>query len=165
MTEPIPNTLSLAPEAIVEQLRTLREQIPEYSQLTNINARILRSAAAASIRFIHAAINAIGASLSLQGALGTTQEAMWSQADEAARWAAVEDELRAMLQGVAAANLTRRHRLGLTALQTYSISRQLVRKEDHTDLLPHVEEMRRLNRFGRKRRDEVKPQPQPRPQA
>lgn len=75
------------------------------------------------------------------------------------RWNAVENELRTMLKGVAAANLARRHRLGLGALQTYSIARQLVRKKEHADLLPLVEEMRRLNPFGRKRvsQDVAKP--------
>ncbi|HEX9981981.1 MAG TPA: hypothetical protein VGF69_01835, partial [Thermoanaerobaculia bacterium] len=38
-----------------------------------------------------------------------------------------EDELRTLLEGVSAANLIRRHRLGVTVLQAYSISRQLVR--------------------------------------
>jgi len=61
-----------------------------------------------------------------------------------------------MLRGVAAANLSRRHRVGLITLQTYSISRQLVRKKAHADLLPHVDGMRRLNKFaanaGRRRR-------------
>ena len=64
--------------------------------------------------------------------------------DDTGRWSAVEDELRAMLQGVAAANLSRRHRVGLITLQTYSISRQLVRNKAHADLLPHVDGMRRL---------------------
>ena len=63
---------------------------------------------------------------------------------------------RTMLRGVAAANLSRRHRVGLITLQTYSISRQLVRKKAHANLLPHVDGMRHLNKFaansGRRRR-------------
>src|SRR4029078_11473471 len=70
---------------------------------------------------------------------------------EITRWTAVEDELKAMLKGVSAANLIRRHRLGLAALQAYNISQQLVRHPDHADLLPHVEGMKRLNKFGRRR--------------
>jgi hypothetical protein len=52
---------------------------------------------------------------------------------------------------VAAANLLRRHRIGLTALQTYQAARQLVRSDEHAHLLPLVAEMKRLNRFGKKR--------------
>ena len=142
---------ALTPEAVVEQLRTIRQNIPRYSQLTVAAARPLRGVAIADLRFVDACVNAIGASPALQQALGTTPEAMRLEADEMARWTAVQDELLAMLKGVATANLTRRHRVCLAALQAYSISRQLVRDPEHANLLPHIDEMRRLNRFGRKR--------------
>jgi hypothetical protein len=83
--------------------------------------------------------------------------------DVAGRWTQAADELRAMLQGVEGANLDRRYRLGLTALQVYSISRQLVRKKENSSLLPHVAEMKRLNKFGRKRKKAATPAPQPAP--
>jgi hypothetical protein len=161
-------TNPITPEVLVAELRAYRQRIPEYTQLTPVSSKILRSAAAANIHFVHASINAVGTSSYVQGALGTTDETLWKEADDSARWTAVEDELRALLQGVAAGNLTRRHRLGLTALQVYSISRQLVRKPEHSNLLPHVAEMRRHNRFGRKRNSDPsdtdpKPQPQPQP--
>jgi hypothetical protein len=57
-----------------------------------------------------------------------------------------------MHKGVAAANLSRRYRLGITALQTYAIARQLVRQSEHADLMPHVEAMKRASKFGRRRR-------------
>jgi hypothetical protein len=151
------NDTPSTPEEIVEQLRALRRQIPEYSQLTNADAATLRRAANIDANFVQATINAMGASTAVQNALGRTPDALRQEADDTGRWTAVEDELRAMLKGVIAANLTRRHRIGLTALQTYSISRQLVRQQEHSDLLPHMQEMKRLNRFGRRRRV---PQPQ-----
>ena len=52
-------------------------------------------------------------------------------------------------------------RVGLAVLQVYSIARQLVRKKEHADLLPHVENMRRTNPFGRRRA----PQPEAKPAA
>jgi hypothetical protein len=76
---------------------------------------------------------------------------MQQAATEVQQWTVVEDELRAMLKGVAAANLTRRHRIGRAALQAYGITRMLVRDPDNADLLPHFAEMKRLNRFGRGR--------------
>jgi hypothetical protein len=157
----------ITPEVLVAQLRAYRLQIPEYTQLTTVSSRALQAAAAVNIHFLHASINAVGTSSSVQGALSTTQETLWQETDDAARWTAVEDELRAFLKGITAANLTRRHRLGLTALQVYSISRQLVRKPEHADLLPHVAEMRRQNRFGRSRKStppDGEPEPQPKPQ-
>ena len=85
------------------------------------------------------------ASPASSGARPQTQQTV-----DADRWTAVEDELRAMLNGVAAANLVRRHRIGLTALQTYNICRQLVRQKEHAALLPPVQGMKRLNKFGKK---------------
>jgi hypothetical protein len=137
------------PESMVEQLRALRQQVPSYSQLTTSESRSLRIAAGADPAFVHASINAVGASPGVEAALGITSEALRVEADEAVRWTAVEDELRAMLKGVTAANLTRRHRLGTFALQAYGISRMLVRRAENADLLPHLADMKRLNRFGR----------------
>jgi hypothetical protein len=155
----------ITPEAIVEQLRALRSQIPEYQQLPVVSARQLASAASVDPKFVHATINGIGASERVQAVLGTSAEDMRQEADDSVRWGAVEDELRAMLKGVATANLKRRHRIGLTALQTYSITKQLIRQDEHADLLPHFREMRRLNPFGRHRKatPEEPPQPQPQP--
>jgi hypothetical protein len=134
---------------MVEQLRALRQQVPSYSQLTTAEAQSLRAVAGADPAFVHASITAIGASPRVEAVLGITSEALRLEADEAVRWTAVEDELRATLKGVAAANLTRRHRLATFALQAYGISRMLVRRAENADLLPHLAEMKRLNRFGR----------------
>jgi hypothetical protein len=137
------------PESVVEQLRALRQQIPSYSQLTTAETQSLRAVAGADPAFVHASINAIGASPGVEAAIGITSDALRLETDEAVRWSAVEDELRAMLKGVIAANLTRRHRIGTFALQAYGISRMLVRRAENADLLPHLAEMKRLNRFGR----------------
>ena len=139
------------PESLVEQLRALRLQVPSYSQLTIAEARSLRSAAGADPAFVNAAIGVIGASPVVLSAVGLTPAAMQQAATEVQQWTVVEDELRAMLKGVAAANLTRRHRIGRAALQAYGITRMLVRDPDNADLLPHFAEMKRLNRFGHRR--------------
>jgi hypothetical protein len=84
-------------------------------------------------------------------AVGITPEAMQQVTTEIQQWTVVEDELRAMLKGVAAAKLTRRHRIGRAALKAYGVTRMLVRHPDNADLLPHFAETKRLNRFGRGR--------------
>ena len=158
---PVPKEAPLEPEQIVEQLRVLRTRIPEYSQLTIERGRVLRGAANAAAGFVQAAINSIGASDAVRQAVGTSADELWREFELAARWTAVEDELRALLKGVVASNLTRRHRIGLSSLRAYQIGRQLVRNEENSDLLPHVAEMRRLNRFGRRRRKEDPATPVP----
>ena len=75
--------------------------------------------------------------------------------DEANRWTAVEDELRAMLNGVAGANLIRRQRVAIIAAQASTISSMLARDPAHAVLVPHVQEIRRLKRFTRRKSDKV----------
>jgi len=152
-------TTPFTPEQVLEQLRVLRDHVPDFGPLAVSESSSLHAAANVPADLVAEAINTIGASRSIEAALGKTPAALLVEQDEAARWSAVEAELRTMLSGVAAANLSRRHRLGLTALQTYNITRQLVRQKEHADLLPHVEAMRRLNRFGRRRRGPADPPP------
>lgn len=142
--DPVPTAIT--PEDLVAQLRAYRERIPDYGQLTTTASRQRHRVAFLKTGFVVASINAAGASDTVQSALGQTPAEMQQQQSEIVRWTAVEDELRAMLKGVVAANLVRRHRLGTAALQTYSISRNLVRQPEHADLLPHVQEMQRLSK-------------------
>lgn len=166
---PIPNAATdpsptpITPEDLVAQLRAFRDRIPEYGQLTTAERLNKRRAASLKPGFVVASINAVGASGTVQTAVGQTAEDLVQQQSDIVRWAAVEDELRAMLKGVVSANLIRRHRLGVVALQSYSISRNLVRNPEHADLLPHVDEMKRLSKPGRKKSDPHQPTPSPVP--
>jgi hypothetical protein len=152
----------MTPEAFVEHLRALRTNIPDYAQFPPKQANSIRRVAHLDADFSQAAINALGASDSVRAALGRNPEELQAESDTIRRWSAVEDEMRALYRGVVTANLVRRHRLGLTVLQTYSITQQLVRQPEHSDLLPHVEHMKRMNRFSRRRKEDT-PQPQPAP--
>jgi hypothetical protein len=144
-------TTPLTPEQIVEQLRALREHVPDYQQLTTADAQPLQPAANVSEAFVQTSINAVSALPVMETTLGRSAQDLRDDTTEAARWTAVEDELRAMLKGVEAANLTRRHRIGQTALHAFGIARQLARRPEHADLLPHISELKRLNRVRRTR--------------
>lgn len=148
---------AVTPEAIVEQLRAMRQQIPEYVQLPAAEVKAIQAAASVHPQFAQAAINAIGASPAVLNVVGRTPEELQLEAETTARWSKVEDELRSMLQGVASANLTRRSRLGQAALLTYAVSKSLVRSPDHAALLPHVALMRKTNRIGHPRRQATPP--------
>ena len=148
---------AVTPEMIVEQLRAMRQHIPDYVHLPIAEARTIQTIANVHPQFAQAAINAIGASPTVQESVGRTPEELQQEAETSARWSKVEDELLAMLKGVVAANLTRRHRLGQAALVAYSVSKGLVRSRTHAALIPHVSLMRKTNRLGRSR----KPAPQP----
>ena len=164
MSSIIQPTNPVQPEEVVQQLRALRGQIPDFIQLPRADAMSLTRTASVDARFIQTTINAVGASDALRSALGRSAEELRQDAEFTARWGAVAEELRAMLKGVESALTVRRHRLGLTALQAYNIGRQLVRQKEHAHLLPHIAAMRQRNKFGRRRaKSSEPPQPQPGP--
>src|ERR1700682_2294991 len=140
----------LDPVTLIEQVRALRQQIPEFTHLPSRDKQALSRAASLHPDFVQGAITVVGASTGVQDILGSTLDALHQQTDDATRWATAEDEVKALLDGIHAANLVRKHRIGLVALQAYAIGRQLVPQKEHAGLLPHVEELQRLNRIGKR---------------
>jgi hypothetical protein len=159
-----PTVVVLSPEEVVQQLRMLRAQMSLLDPEPGRSA-LRRRLAHVNADFVLAAINAVGTSDVVQSALGRTDEELRQESAVNARWTAVADELRALLQSVLMANTVRRQRLGLAALQTYQICVQLAREEGHaTRLNAHIAEMKRLNRFGRtSRKTPSSPTPAPAP--
>ena len=149
LADPTPAPTQVSPQAIVAQLRAIRETIPDYQQLPLADRRALQIVAKGnSTDFVQASINGVGASPVMQQALGQTPEELRQDTADAQSWSVVEDELRAMLEGVVAGNLVRFHRIGSSALAAYGLAKQLIRKPEHADLLPHVATMKKLNKFG-----------------
>ena len=141
----------LTPEQVVEQLRAIQAQIPEFVQLPENNrTKLMKRWATVNVEFSREAINTVGASEVVRNTVGNTPEEFHQAENEVARWTAVESELQAMLRGVKAANVVRRHRIGLAALQVFNVSRELARREEHADLLPRIEAMRRIPKYLRR---------------
>jgi hypothetical protein len=69
---PVPLT-PISPDALVAQLRTLRDQIPGYQQLPPLDARSISRVAHVDADFMQASFNAIGASDIMQGAVQRTR--------------------------------------------------------------------------------------------
>jgi hypothetical protein len=153
---------AVTPESVVESVRALRALIPNYVQLPIPTAQTLRPVAALNADFTQAAINAVGASETVQSTVGQTAEELQAAVDATARWSMVRDELKATLDGVTSAVLTMKHNLGQSVLLTYTVSKKLVKVPQHANLLPHVALMRKTNRFGRSRKAQT-PAPAPAP--
>src|SRR6185436_4890902 len=139
-------------EALIAELQRYQSLITHYTQLTEQERRAIWKAATLSAEWLNAAINAIGASPTVEMAIGVTYDGMRVQLADLHRWQSVESELRALLQGVAFANLVRRYRIGIKTLQAYGICRQLIRQPEHQYLLPHVDQMKQLNKLGKRKR-------------
>ena len=150
---------TLSPEAVVEQLRATRAQIGEVAPLTTAQAKVLRRQVRTSNPILQASINVIGALDNVSQAVGQPADGMRQLYDEANRWTAVEDELRGMLNGVSGANLIRRQRIALVAGQAYTIGSQLARDPANAVLVPHVQEIKRLKSFARRKKAAHAPTP------
>ena len=158
--------LTLAPEAVVEQLRAMRGQIAEVTPLTTAERQLLRRRGKTSNPVLQASINLIGAHDQVSQAVAQPAEGVRRMYDESNRWTAVEDELRTLFEGVAGANLVRRQRIALIAGQAYNIGTQLARDPANAVLRPHVEEIKRLKRVSRRKKaGEATPSPSPAPSS
>jgi len=156
----------LSPEQVVEQVRAVRTQIAEVTPLTSKQKKTLRGRTRLSSEVVQESISVLGASDGTAQALGKPSEEVRQMVEESNRWMAAEAELRTTLDGVAGANLVRRQRIALLAGQAYNIATQLARDPAHAVLLPHVQEIKRLKSFKRRKKSQPAPQPPtPAPQA
>ena len=138
----------VTPDEAVQILRALqaRIQAADDSRVAHIKSATLANV---DPHFITASINAIGAIEAVQAAVGRTGDDARQEAETASRWTAFTDELRTMLAAAVSADRTRRRNLGLTALQTYSICKQLNRDKTRAPQVgAHLQEMKRLNKLG-----------------
>ena len=161
------SNIPLTPDPITaddcfKALRAVRERLPQPQALEA--GKAASRLAHVDVNFVHATVNAASASDGVQQALRRTPENLRGEVDDSFRWNAVADELRAMLKAVTSSNTVRKRRIGLTAMQTYKICQQLARDPENAALAAHIEEMKRLNRFARKRARRT-PAPAPQPAA
>ena len=154
-------TVKLDPEAIVEQIRSIRSQIDEVTQLTSAQKKTLRNRARIQSEAILAtSINAIGALDTMAQAVGQKPEDVRQLQTDWNRWTAVADELRGLLNGVEGANLVRRQQLAFIATQAFSIGSRLAKDPANSVLVPHVQEIKRLKgSSSRKKKTAENPQP------
>jgi hypothetical protein len=144
---------AITPDVIVAQLRALRDVIPNFTQLPTPQARSFRVVAKGTDpEFVQTAINSVEESVNVQQAIGRTPEELRKTTADAQIWTAVEDAARSLLNGIVAANLVRHFQIGTIALAVYSIATRLARQPEHANLLTNVQTMKRLNKFGNKKR-------------
>lgn len=154
-------TPAVTPEGIIQQLRAVSAQIPEVTPLTSQQREVLRRQAqtAKNGEIVDTSISMIGAADLVSVAVGQSADEVHAMCDESSRWAAVEDELSAMLKGVAGANLIRRQKIAVIAERAYGVGSQLAPDPEHSAILPHVQEIKRLRKLSRRKKPAKAPQP------
>jgi hypothetical protein len=143
---------ALTPDEVLAQLRTLAASIPDIAPLTPKERRHIHQLAKVAPEVLLAQLDVIGVSSSVQSAVNSTTDTAQQLVTEDNRWTTVEGELQALLSGVNGANLIRRQKLQLLGAQAYGVGSLLARSEEHAELKPHVERVRRLKRLARGRK-------------
>jgi hypothetical protein len=144
-------TPSLTPEALVDQLRAIRTQLPENTPLTAKQRKAMKKRVQTPDGVLQASINVIGVSDVVASAVGQPLGDVHALQDESTRWTTVEDELKALLNSVSDANLVRKNRLALIAAQAYGIGTQLARDPVNVLVTPHVQEIKRLRKVANRK--------------
>ena len=155
----------LVAETVIEQVRSMREQLPAVTALTVKQRKLMRVGVANSEPIVQASLNVIGVSENVSAALGQPIDAVRTLQQEAIVWKAAEEEVRNLLAGIAGANAVRRVKLAQLGAKAYIIGSQLAREPEHEVLVPHVEEIKRLKRLARRKKSapETPDQPSPSP--
>jgi hypothetical protein len=143
---------ALTPEAVADVLRATRARIAEVAPMTPKERKVLRRRANTSDPILQASFNVIGALENVSQAVGQPAADVRQLSDDVNRWTVVEGELRAMLSGVVGANLIRRQRVALIAGQAFNIGAQLARDPANAILVPHLQEVKRLKSFKRRKK-------------
>ena len=153
-------TQSLTPEAIVEQLRAISDQIPEAAPMTSDQRNMLRNhgRTARNGEILQTTISLVGTTDVISSAVGHDADGVRELCDTWNRWAVVEDQLRALLNGVSSANLVRREQLAAIADTAYGVGTKLARYPGHAAVVPHVAEIRRLKNVGSRKKTPTAPQ-------
>ena len=152
---PVPAT-TLTSEQFMEQLRSLLAQAPDVPELTLQERRLLQQHRRVTDNEVQAAINVVQASEKVAGAVDAAND-MLRVMEANNRWTAVESELKVALKGIADANLVRRQRMALFAIETYGLSQRLARRPENAALVPHVQEFKRVRANRRRKKAEAAP--------
>ena len=107
------------PEALVKGLQYLQERIPEFTQLTVREKRSHARAANLDPEFVENGLHAARVWRQTKLIVKRTGEELGEEQEVIRRWGEVIRDLRAFTDGIEAANVKRKHRLGTAILQIY----------------------------------------------
>ncbi|HEX7193202.1 MAG TPA: hypothetical protein VF381_16645 [Thermoanaerobaculia bacterium] len=171
MSNTVPTAAKPSPNAVIQQLRVLKAEIDEAKPLSNAERALLKARTRKQPpHIVEASINVIGKSEKVAQAVGQPLDEIRQLQVDAIDWDAVADELRSFLKAVEGASVVRRERLAFIGVQAYAIGSRLVKDPANADLLPQVEEIKRLKALARRKKTQAAPQspspaPEPHPHA
>jgi hypothetical protein len=147
--EPPATSYHEAAQALVDELRRIRETIPHFTLPARKNARqVLNSVASLPPEFIEQTAVARANNPSLVRGDATSPAESRDLLAYADAYAPVADELEALAQFVRFSGAAAKAKAGTEALTTYALAQRLVRRPEHAALAPYVTDMRRA--FGKR---------------
>ena len=155
-----PDPANLTAEEVIAQLRTMRSRIDDVSPLSKERRKLVKMRLRTQTApVVEASISVIGSSDKVAQAVGQPLEGVLQLQSDSVHWNLVADELRSFLKGIEGANLLRREELAFIASQAYSFGSQLARSPINADLVPQVEEIKRLKTLARRKKASQNPPP------
>ena len=151
------------PDMLVEGLRRLQQRIPEFTHLSPEEKRAHSRAAGLDPEFLESGLHAAVVWHDTERFVHRNGEQLRQEHEETRRWDEVVLEMRAITDGIAAANLKRKHRLGTAILQIYRMLGALLRGSNPKDayMRPYYENMKRAylrtQQFRRRKKKEEPP--------
>ena len=159
---PSPLSHSDAAQALVDQTRAMRQQIPNFVVPSSASeTHRLVPPASVPPEFVELTAVAVKNSVGLVRGGALDPEQTRDLMTYAAAYNPVADELEALAQFIRHSTLTARNKAGSEALMTYAVAQRLAKRPENADLAPHVADMRRA--LGLKRKAKSKPAPTPAP--
>lgn len=149
VTTPVASDLLTAvqiePHMLVQGVRYLQQRIPEFTQLSVQEKRSHARAANLDPEFIEAGLHAASVWRETEIFVKRSGEELRQEDEEIRRWDKVVLELRALTDGIEAANVKRKHRLGKAILLIYRILGAYFQRSRQEDayMRPYFETMKR----------------------
>jgi hypothetical protein len=147
-------------KAFVGKIRTLTEEIPRLTPQGPRDARALAGRSAVDQEFIEAAGAAMQASDLLDGSSPTTAEALRDAVAFHLAYQAPLTEGKAFVRALTHTLRTAKATAAGHALDIYALAQRLAKGQNGAELVPHVENMRRKLKTGR-RKATSQPAPDP----
>jgi hypothetical protein len=133
------------PKLLVRGLRDLQQRIPGFTQLKVQEKRSYARAANLDPEFLESGLHAAAVWRETRHFVQRSGEELREEDEEIRRWDEVVVELRAITDGIEAANLKRKHRLGSAILLMYRLLGVILRRSGPEDayMRPYHENMKR----------------------
>jgi hypothetical protein len=130
------------PETLALGLRYVQQRIPGFTQLSLTQKQSMARTAYLDPAFVEVGVHIAGVWNYVRQIIQRGGEELGVDAETVRRWDVVIRELRALTNGIAGANLVRKHRLGKDVLKIYGVLGSLLRLPGAEDALrPYYEEM------------------------